>query len=101
MNGAGIRLGMQVLGAKRSHYQVLAMGKRPGFAQTMLWITDLNGPKSITNDAEQVVAELTSSFGKDKRIIYRDTQGEWWELIHRNGEFAGYQPVPGLGFNDP
>lgn len=42
-------------------------------------LVDLDGEVSITNDAEAVVA-LVFEKTRCKRIIYRDTQGQWDEL---------------------
>ena len=54
-----------------------------------VWIIDEDGPLSVTNDAERVVAELFALYG-DRRIIYRDTDGNWDELQHRGAVFIGF-----------
>jgi hypothetical protein len=46
---------------------------------------------SITNDAENVVANVAQAFG-NKRIVYKDTMGQWDELIHENGVFVRFAP---------
>jgi hypothetical protein len=38
------------------------------------------GSKTITNDAEAVVDYYRSIYGNRVRIVYLDTDGEWWEL---------------------
>lgn len=56
---------------------------------------------SVTNDAENVIkylvkfAGLRSSDGFDdhERVVYRDTQGRWDELLHQNGKFAGFDHI--------
>lgn len=63
-------------------------------AEDMVWIVDLDrGNRSVTNDAERVVAELAKQYG-ERRIIYRDSMGRWDELVHEAGRFTGYRPVP-------
>jgi hypothetical protein len=46
---------------------------------------------SVTNDAENVVADVLRQY-PDHRIIYRDTMGQWDELVHFNGKFTGFAP---------
>ena len=43
---------------------------------------DANGDAkmSVTNDAENVVDYWRSIYGNRIRIVYRDTNMEWWEL---------------------
>ena len=38
------------------------------------------GLKTVTNDAENVVAYFRSIYGNGIRIVYRDTDMEWWEI---------------------
>jgi hypothetical protein len=35
---------------------------------------------TITNDAESVVDYCRSLYGNRVRVVYLDTDGEWWEL---------------------
>lgn len=35
---------------------------------------------SITNDAEAVVDNARSIYGNSVRVVYKDSDGEWWEL---------------------
>lgn len=46
-------------------------------------IVDLNlGNVSVTNDAENVINEIAQiEYIRDKRIIYKDSEGDWCELI--------------------
>lgn len=62
----------------------------------MIWIVDDDGPVSVTNDAKAIVAELYQRHGSC-RIIYRDTMGNWDELLHLNGTFYGFTPARDLG----
>ena len=51
---------------------------------------------SVTNDAESVVAELNRTLDLgDRRLIYRDTDGRWDELVHERGAFVGFSPIGG------
>jgi hypothetical protein len=57
---------------------------------------DLGGP-SLTNDAEQVTRKLLKERG-NKRIVYRDSMGNWDELVHDGNEFIYFSPIKE---NDP
>lgn len=58
----------------------------------MVWIIDLNdGAMSVTNDAEAVCLQVYADLG-DVRIIYRDSAGNWDELVHADGRFVGFNP---------
>lgn len=56
-----------------------------------LVLFDRDGRVSITNDAEAVVANVLSTH-PDKRILYRDTIGDWAELLHDGKKFIGFKP---------
>ncbi|MEX3859616.1 hypothetical protein AB3X94_37130 [Paraburkholderia sp. BR10923] len=60
-------------------------------------IHDLNGAKSVTNAAEQVVATVLALCGANRpqAIIYRDSAGMFDALRVRHGEFAGFMIVNG------
>jgi hypothetical protein len=52
---------------------------------------------SVTNDAEYVVAEVVKQCGnKTARVIYRDSDGRWDELVHDNGVFVRFAPGDSL-----
>jgi hypothetical protein len=55
----------------------------------IVYIIDTGGGMSVTNAAESVVGELNKSY-PEYRVIYRDTNGDWDELAHKNGEFTGF-----------
>jgi hypothetical protein len=58
-----------------------------------VWIVDTGREcRSVTNDAEAVVASLAEQYG-ERRIIYRDTDGNWDELKHRGAVFTGFAPA--------
>lgn len=52
---------------------------------------------SITNDAENVVAQVVSleSYTPGQRILYYDTDGNIDELLIKDGKFVGFAPGPG------
>jgi hypothetical protein len=58
-------------------------------------IIDHDAGKSVTNDAENVIADLHASFDLSKyRVIYQDTRGIWDEmLVDRTGRFAGFSSI--------
>jgi len=58
-------------------------------------IIDYDQGKSITNDAENVIADLAASFDLSKyHVIYRDTRGIWdGLLVDRTGRFAGFSAI--------
>jgi hypothetical protein len=59
-------------------------------------IIDYDQGKSVTNDAENVIADLAASFDLSKyRVIYRDTRGIWDELLvdDSTGRFAGFSAI--------
>ena len=55
------------------------------------------GPHSsfltITNDAENVVADLAPML-KGRRLFYYDSEGQLDELLVKDGRFAGFAPGP-------
>ncbi len=57
------------------------------------------GGTSITNDAEAVVNHCRSIFGNSVRIVYLDTDSEWWELdwsLGHSGTEVSFKPWHGL-----
>lgn len=59
-----------------------------------VYIIDNDRRMSITNDAEAVVASLQEKYA-GKRIIYRDTMGNWDELVHKDGVFTSFAHAQG------
>jgi hypothetical protein len=50
----------------------------------IVFLKDLSpqfGGRSITNDAEAVVNYYRSIYGNRVRVVYLDTDSEWWELV--------------------
>jgi len=60
----------------------------------VIYLVDRNRGMSVTNDAENVVAEVVNEYG-DKRVVYRDSMGNWDELEHNDGTFTGFAPYRG------
>ncbi len=58
-------------------------------------VIDHDQGKSVTNDAENVIADLASDFDLSQyRVIYRDTRGIWDELlVDRTGGFGGFSAI--------
>ena len=77
----------------RSSYTI--QGVRP--QEKMVYITDDNIGRSVTNDAENVVAELNKIY-PNYRIFYQDSMGDWDELDHKNGVFKGFKVFKGDEF---
>lgn len=73
-------------GNNRSAYRLTH--EEPG----AIWIIDLDtGGKSVTNDAEQVTAELKAAFPYC-RLYYRDSDRQWGELLYNDAGFSGFGP---------
>lgn len=54
-----------------------------------VYIVDNDDGMSVTNSAEEVCTRLHNLYG-DRRIIYRDTSGQWDELVHDKGVFKKF-----------
>lgn len=52
----------------------------------------LTGGRTVTNDAERVIADLNrQGLLNDRRLLYYDSEGQLDELVHNEGEFLGFQ----------
>ena len=51
--------------------------------------------RSVTNDAEQVIAELYEASGGEmtEPVIYRDSDGAWNGMGHQDGVFDWFYPL--------
>jgi hypothetical protein len=59
-------------------------------------VIDHDGPRSVTNDAENVIADLAADFGDlaTYQVIFRDTRGIWDQLlVNPAGRFAGFSSI--------
>lgn len=62
-----------------------------GYTKGIFYIADADdGGMSITNDAENVVAYYNNYLPPNTKIVYRDTMGNWDELVHENGVFKDF-----------
>jgi len=58
----------------------------------------LSGSITITNDAEAVVDFCRSLYGNRVRVVYKDTDQEWWEIkweLHLDGTRVSFKPWHG------
>ena len=56
--------------------------------------------KSVTNDADAVLAHLSENNNLgNRRLIYRDGHGRIDEIVHENGTFKGFA-LGHVGIND-
>jgi hypothetical protein len=55
-----------------------------------IFIEDTGSGVSVTNDAEGVCDHLVFYHG-NKRIMYRDSDGTWDELVHDHGIFKRFE----------
>jgi hypothetical protein len=55
--------------------------------------------KSVTNDAENVVADLIKQghLPAGRRLLYYDSDGQLDELLIKDGQFVGFAPGPRKG----
>ena len=72
----------------------------------IVFLEDLStttGSVSITNDAEAVVDYYRVIYGNRVRIVYKDTDGEWWEIVPDQktwmGTGIGFKPWHGLAWD--
>jgi hypothetical protein len=64
-------------------------------------IEDLDGLMSVTNDAENVVRYLARIGLGKRRLLYRDPEGIWDELLHDSGgAFMGFRALRCQLLND-
>ena len=58
------------------------------------------GSRTITNDAEAVVDYYRNIYGNGVRIVYLDTDNEWWEILwtleRHHGTTVDFKPWHGL-----
>ena len=71
----------------------------------IVFLRDLSpyeGGPTITNDAEGVVDYYRSVYGNRVRVVYLDTDNEWWELvwtIGRTHTYVAFKPWNGLAWD--
>jgi len=63
-------------------------------------LSNITGSVTITNDAENVVDWCRSIYGNRVRIVYKDTDMEWWEIVWSleldRGTVVTFKPWHGL-----
>lgn len=60
------------------------------------------GTMTITNDAENVVSWCREIYGNRVRIVYKDTEGEWWEIVpvqSKTGVYVRFDKWNGLAWD--
>lgn len=62
--------------------------------ENTVFIADDDIGMSVTNDAEAVVENVNNRY-PNRRIVYKDTMGDWGELKHNNGVFTDFGPHVG------
>lgn len=78
--------------AVRASFEIVSV------AEDVITLRDLDGPVSVTNDAEAVVASVIewkgafNNAGRPYRIFYFDTSGDRDELVHDRGKFLRFAP---------
>lgn len=60
----------------------------------IVYLIDNDIGRSVTNSAEEVTKYINLKY-PNKRIIYKDTCGEWSELNHIKGRFLSFAPFYG------
>lgn len=65
-------------------------------ATAIVHVTDHNlGNKSVTNDAENVIADLHKEIDLTGMYVqYTDSEGQVDRLLHKDGVFTGFAPGP-------
>lgn len=76
---------------RRASYRIVSQTPEIVFIEDLCGRPGHELSPSVTNVAEQVVEELLSRCG-NKRIVYRDTIGDWDELVHNGKEFTNFAP---------
>lgn len=69
-------------------------------------ICHLTGGMSITNDAENVLEYFQERNSRAWRVVYKDTEGEWWEIVKLYnvtvnwfGQTVSFKPWHGLAWD--
>ena len=65
-------------------------------------LSTITGSITITNDAENVVTWCREIYGNRVRIVYKDTDNEWWEIcwaLEHHGTDVWFKPWHGLAWD--
>lgn len=61
---------------------------------SVIALADVHGDVSVTNDADAIVAAFASRRGiRGWQIVYRDSMGNWDELVHDGRTFKGFRAL--------
>jgi len=62
-------------------------------------VSDIQGGLTVTNSAEQIVAELikNQTLAPRQRLFYYDSYHDLDEILIHNGKFSGFRPGPQSG----
>ncbi len=65
------------------------------YGGNVIAVVGIEDGRSVTNDAEAVIAQLAEKFDLSKfRVIYQDTRGIWDELLVGAGSrFTGFRSI--------
>lgn len=60
-------------------------------------LEDMDSGRTITNDAENVYEIMTKAYGDGVRVVYLDTNKEWWEILapQTKGGLVGFKGLKG------
>ncbi len=83
----------------RSHWDFVDPVPWSGTSCDIAFIRDLDGPVSVTNEAEEVYAYIRDQWPSLTRVVYQGTDGEWFEIVKTTswmGESIGFRPWHGV-----
>lgn len=82
----------------KSHWDFVDPVPWSGASRDIAFIRDLDGPVSVTNDAENVLAYINQQWPTLTRVVYQGTDGKWFEIVKTTnwmGEGIGFRPWHG------
>ena len=83
---------------KQSHWDFASDVPWAQTSQDIVFIRDLDGPVSVTNDAENVWDIIQTNW-PGRRVVYQGTDGEWFEIVKTTtwmGKGIGFRPWHGM-----
>ena len=83
----------------KSHWDFVDPVPWSGASRDIAFIRDLDGPVSVTNEAEDVYTYIQDQWPSLTRVVYQGTDGEWWEIVPvhtRTGVYARFDPWHGV-----
>lgn len=70
-----------------------------GASSDIAFIRDLDGPVSVTNEADDVYTYIRDQWPSLTRVVYQGTDGEWMEIVPietRMGRDIRFRPWHGV-----